>query len=297
MCGRQPAIVTAREQPTAPPEQARELLDDPEPLRRSGTAAARDDDFRVGQRHASTGCRDAVDDADEYVRVRERWREAVHARRLAGEFVRGDGVRLHGEEFRASVQPCLLQEAPAPPRPRELHRVAGCRRDAVCSERNIELGSNVRHHLVATLGARCHDGDGLERCDELDEGLCNGGRRVRGERIVLSEVERLDAENVGRVSHRENVDRVVERPRECKRLRRELACLLDVDEDHDATPICLRTSTTAGAASGPSPRMTACFPCPSGTTSRVFSSSAGGRSGSARWIGLRCARSFAGTEG
>ena len=79
---------------------------------------------------------------------------------------------------------------------------------------------------------------------------------------MLGDVERLDAENVGCIPDRERVHHFVEHVCECERLRRELARVLDIDEDHDTTPICLRTSTTAGAAAGPSPRMMASVPVP-----------------------------------
>jgi len=75
------------------------------------------------------------------------------------------------------------------------------------------------------------------------------------------------------------------------------AGLLDEEEDHQATPILRRTSTTAGDASGPRPRISASFPWLSGTTRRSISSFESGLAGELATRGLRCARSLAGTEG
>src|SRR5581483_105557 len=83
---------------------------------------------------------------------------------------------------------------------------------------------------------------------------------------------------------------------ERERLQRQLVIGLDEGEDH-ATPSRRRTSRTAGAASGPRPRISAFLPWPSGTTSRSFSSRGAGRAGRLSATGLRPARSLAGTDG
>ena len=64
-----------------------------------------------------------------------------------------------------------------------------------------------------------------------------------------------------------------------------------------ATPSSRMTFTTAGAASAPSPRISACLPWPGGTISRSFSSRASGRSGVLVSTGFCRARSLAGTDG
>src|SRR5829696_4004953 len=74
----------------------------------------------------------------------------------------------------------------------------------------------------------------------------------------------------------------VQRPAEVacqrQRLERELLTRLHQREDgHHATPSSRITFTTAGAASGPWPRISACLPCPGGTTRRCFWSLASGR--------------------
>ena len=58
-----------------------------------------------------------------------------------------------------------------------------------------------------------------------------------------------------------------------------------------------RTSTTAGAASGPWPRITASLPWPSGHDEAQHLELGSGRVGELASTGLRCARSFAGTDG
>ena len=83
--------------------------------------------------------------------------------------------------------------------------------------------------------------------------------------------------------------------RQC--LQREVVPVLDEEDNAHATPSSRITSTTRGAASGPWPRISACLPAPSGTTSRSFSSLDAGRSTGRASTGLRFARNFAGTDG
>src|SRR4029079_10912693 len=87
------------------------------------------------------------------------------------------------------------------------------------------------------------------------------------------------------------------RPRERQRLARQLVVgALQEDERH-ATPSCWSTSTTRGAAAGPSTRISACLRAPSGTTRRSFSSLDAGRATARTSTGFDLARSFAGTDG
>ena len=67
--------------------------------------------------------------------------------------------------------------------------------------------------------------------------------------------------------------------RERERLERELVAGLDENENGHATPSPRMTSTTAGAASGPWPRISACLPWPGGSVSRTFSSRDSARDG------------------
>ena len=75
------------------------------------------------------------------------------------------------------------------------------------------------------------------------------------------------------------------------------AGMFDQDEDAHKRPAPRSISTTAGAASGPWPRISACLPWPSGTTSRTFSSPAAARSGVRVSSGFRFARMRPGTDG
>ena len=72
--------------------------------------------------------------------------------------------------------------------------------------------------------------------DELDEGLRDRARRVRGEDVLLGNVERLDAADRHRLADRECLQRLTERARERERLLREVTRLLDIDEDHLGHP-------------------------------------------------------------
>ena len=78
--------------------------------------------------------------------------------------------------------------------------------------------------------------------------------------VSFGDVQRLDAFHRHDGAGREGVHWVTELTRKCERLLCELARRLDVDDDHDATPICCSIATTAGAASGPWPRITASLP-------------------------------------
>ena len=131
-----------------------------------------------------------------------------------------------------------------------------------------------------------------------------------GEDLVLGDVHGGDAvraERAGRLGGAGAGDHGVHRlaarvaAREGERLQGELvglaALVLDEDEDHHATPSRRRTSTTAGAAAGPSPSSSAWRPGPDGTVRRTSSTRGARASGSALSIGLRRARSLAGTDG
>ena len=51
--------------------------------------------------------------------------------------------------------------------------------------------------------------------------------------------------------------------------------MFDDDEDHAINPSRRKTSTTRGAASGPSPRISTALACSTGTRSRIFAVVAG----------------------
>ena len=109
---------------------------------------------------------------------------------------------------------------------------------------------NVREQLVPAVGA-CRN-DRVGSVGGLDDRGCPRGGLIRA----------LDRDGF----------HVAKRLRERERLQRQVVVRLDEEEDAHATPSCCMTSTTFGAASAPWPRISACLPCPSGTTSRSFSS-------------------------
>ena len=168
----------------------------------------------------------------------------------------------------------------------------------------------MREHLGAAVAARGHDRRGCEALDELGDRARPRQRGVLIERVVLGHVDRPDAVRAQRARRvpraracHDDVEAVAGRvaAREGQRLQRELVELalrvLDEYEDRHATPIRRSRSTTAGAASGPSPSTSAARPRPAGTVSRTISSRGARSAGSRRSTGLRRARSFAGTEG
>ena len=93
-------------------------------------------------------------------------------------------------------------------------------------------------------------------------------RRARAAPLVGADQQRLRR---ARPSERARaVERLQRRPRRPPRWIERRAV-------HQATPICSSRSTTAGAASAPSPRTSACLALPSGTTRRTRSRREAGR--------------------
>ncbi len=164
--------------------------------------------------------------------------------------------------------------------------------------------------LVAAVAAGGEDRVGGEPPGELGD---RARVRVRSEAAVeLGHVDRADAvvaeagRSVGgaRTGHQRLDRRAAAEPAgERERLQRQLvrlaAVVLHEDENagHHATPSLRNRSTTAGAASAPSPSSSAWRPRPGGTVSRTISSRGSAAAGSPVSTGLRRARSFAGTDG
>ena len=181
------------------------------------------------------------------------------------------------------MEPRLLEEAAAPAH--ACDDVSGDA-DAVRGERKVCDRRDVSEHLVAARRPGRDDRRGESCSGQLDERAGDRGGGVAREGVALCDVSRLDTRDGYLDSGRARMHRLAERAGERQRLLRELAGLLDVDEDAHATPIFCSTSTTAGAASGPWPRISASLPWLSGTTSRSFSSSRCGPRGRARVDGL-----------
>ena len=123
----------------------------------------------------------------------------------------------------------------------------------------------MREDLVAALRPWPDDRRRLDAARELDDRLGDRLRRVRRECLALGDVQRLHAvprERGGRrlqhsVTSNDGRHRVS--GRKCsgerqgleRRLVDHAVGVLAVDENGHTTPICWRTSTTRGAASGP----------------------------------------------
>src|SRR4051812_49096326 len=73
--------------------------------------------------------------------------------------------------------------------------------------------------------------------------------------------------------------------------------VFDDDEDHAINPSRRKTSTTRGAASGPSPRISTALACSTGTRRRIFAVVAAGRVGTIRSTSFFLARNRPGTDG
>src|SRR5205807_9962419 len=82
-----------------------------------------------------------------------------------------------------------------------------------------------------------------------------------------------------------------------RHLLRRAVLVLDVDERHATSPARRSTSTTAGAAAGPCPRISAWLVSPSGSFSRIFSTPGAVRFGLRVSSGFRLARRRPGTDG
>ena len=158
----------------------------------------------------------------------------------------------------------LLEQRAAPADARQL---VAAHLGHVRGERQVELRGDVREHLVAAVRARADDVVAACRLDDRRR----PGRPARTGRRPSPRARRRRAT-----------------PRASAPAARARRRRFDEDERH-ATPSCCITSTTRGAAAGPSPRISACLREPSGTTSRSFSSFDAGRSTGTRVerLGLR----------
>ena len=224
VCGRQPALVTTREQPTAPPSSAASSSmiakpsAEPTPRPPLTTTLASTRETPAGR-----GC-DAVHDADGEVGLGQRRRERLDPGGGAGR-LRRDRVRRDREQLHGRVDARLLEQAAAPAHARHL---VAAHLGAVRRERQVEARRDAREHLVAPIRARRDDGAGREPLDELGDG--RGPRRGRVRALELGDVEDVGGDLRGR-AHRDRVHGPAERARECERLERELVAGLDENED------------------------------------------------------------------
>ena len=218
-------------------------------------------------------------------------------------------MRRHRQQLGAAVQARLLEQAAAPAHPRHRHRVAGLGRRAVGGERKIAHRRDVRHHLVAALGAGSQHRRRGDTRRQLRDRACQRRRRVRGEHLVLGDMRGADAvraqprRGLRRTrpgQHRVHLAAGGEPLCQRDRLQRYLVCgpvgVLDVDQ-HQTSPASRSTATTAGAADAPSPSICVCLPCPAGRRRRTFSTPGSRRSGVRVSSGFRFARSLPGTDG
>ena len=147
-------------------------------------------------------------------------------------------------------------------------------RRAVGRERQVAPGGDVAQHLVAAVRARGDDGGRGLALDQLLQARRPRGGRVGGEPLVLGHVRRGDAVRAEprgglrrALADQERLDRIAVRQpaREREGLQGELVdaparVLHQHEHRHATTPRSRITSTTAGAASGPLPRIAARLP-------------------------------------
>src|SRR5215210_6783469 len=276
-------------------EEPGELLEDAEPVSRSHAPASAHHHLRLGERDA--GGHRVLVSAHAHDLFTQVGLEALDVGRSPIDGRGLDHVRGDRDDLEIRVDARLFEEAPTPAHPGDAPVAPD--RGAVGGEGQIAARAEVSEHLVAPVRARGHHRGRLDAVDELVEARGPRARGVGGELVVLGHVHGLDAvcAQLGGLEG-QRVHGPAETARKRQRLERELLCGLDEDQDaHPATPISRIIWTTAGAASGPSPRISACFPWPGGTTRRCFSSRAAGRSGVTCSTGFERARSFAGTAG
>ena len=209
------------------------------------------------------------------------------------------------------MQTRLLEQAAAPADARQFQGLGALDGGAVGREGLVEPGGHVAQHLVAAVGAGGHHGARACALERVGHAARPGPGRIGAEALVLGHQR---AGHAGRaqlrrglaaaLAHQQRRERLAAREvaRERERLQRQLVDLaaLVLHEGqyaHHATPRSRITPTTAGAASAPSPRISACLPGPPGTTRRSFSRRESGRSGELFSTGFWRARSLAGTDG
>ena len=267
-----------------------------EALGRADAAAAADDDLRLGERDAGRRLVDVLDDLHGQVGVAERRRERLDRRRAR----RLGGRRRRAARPRAAAARAWMRASSSrlPPQRDPRDRVAA-----------VDGGAVRREGQVAPRGRRAPS----PRCPRsvpggttavgdsaLDQLVDSGGpgaparrRRCRSATWARSTGTAELRAATRRRRHRRAAPANVSACRDSS----SSAAVDQHQHRHQATPSSRITSTTAGAASGPWPRISACLPWPGGTTSRSFSSRGSGRAGVSVSTGFCRARSFAGTDG
>ena len=214
-CGRQPALVTAREQPTAPPSSAASSSITAKPSAEPTPRPPETTTSRVGQRDARAGRRDALGDA----RTRGRAPSAGrHGRDLDVRDRLGARPRAAATVSSSGEPWTRASSSRLPPQ-----RIAdhGRRRRRARPRRSSprsagRAAADVREHLVAAVGARARATADrrARRADQLDERL-RPRRRGAYERAVRRSATARDRSPPSAARERERLQRelVGRRPR------------------------------------------------------------------------------------
>ena len=255
----------------------------PKPSAEPTPRPAADHDLRLGERDAGGDLVDVLGHLDGQVGLAERGRECLDRRR-AGALGRRHGVGSDRQQRQRRVDARLLEQAAAPAHARDGERLAAdVDRDAVRGERADPAARPrapaprcpwscplpPRRWAKAARSARPQPWPRRparrRRCPRRHE------RAPRGHAAEPAPID--DGFDVAEPARRAS---------SAWRDSSSSAASTSTQHRHQATPSSRMTSTTAGAASGPWPRISACLPWPAGTTSRSRSSRGSGRGGATR---------------
>ena len=241
-----------------------------EALRRAGAATTRDHHLRVGER-------DAASRLPRRARGRGRRGRPRRARAEALDSAPARPTRLRLDARAAA--PSGASGAPwirASSRrlPPQRIRVTTIGSPAVAAMQfaangRSSHGGEAREHLVAPLVAARNHGGGRRACPTSSASSRDRGRCVAREERLVSATWSVSTPEIGKAAPAVNAEtarRVSARMR-VPAASRSPASSTETRTRH-AAPIRRSTSTTAGAASGPWPRISASLPLLSGTTRR-----------------------------
>src|SRR6266851_3215059 len=229
--GRQPALVTTREQPTAPPS------------RPASSSMMANPSFEPTPRPPlTTTFASARETPPPFVLTRSATHDELLVLQLGCEFLHlrlgrcgldDHGMRRHGDQRTRAMHACLFEQAAAPPLAGQRHRIPRCHRNAVGRQRESHARGNACHHVVATVGTRCEDRDCAQAIRELseDRSPCVGCKRI--ELVVHGDMRYGNSvvTQVDRFADRQRMDRPTEGSGKGqglkRRIRRLAAGLLD----------------------------------------------------------------------
>ena len=173
-CGRQPALVTAREQPTAPPSSAASSSitakpsAEPTPRPPETTTFASSSETPPRRRADPLGRRDAPDRADRPRRPRHRLPIVSAATACGATVISSVGA----------VQQRLLEQAAAPAHARHRRRVSGLQRVVLADSGRSRIAAVCASTSLPRSLPGATSAAGWRALDQVGQRLAPGGRRV-----------------------------------------------------------------------------------------------------------------------